>query len=113
MNDPGGNLDVIDGRQFAFRPEENLHQSLEWQEACIEVNLQRANARCEIDDAENRVTFEPGLQRVHAHAESDVEDQIAVLDEQICVAGAPIDDGGGVWAGWSLMEDGWFDGGSW
>ncbi len=58
------------------------------QHAGIVVDLQRANARGEIDDARRLLTLQPLEQRLHAKAKVEVEHRLAVFDEQIAVARA-------------------------
>jgi hypothetical protein len=92
MDDARRHLDVVDGGELRLGAEENFQQPLERNEPRIEMNLKRADAGREIEQAEKPVTFEPGLQRVHAHPERDVEDERAVFDEDRRIARPPIND---------------------
>jgi len=59
----------------------------EFQMLAINVDLQRTNARREIDDARMLHRLQLQIHRVNPEAQRDVEHQRAELDEQVAVAG--------------------------
>ena len=69
------------------------------------MNVERADAGREVDDAGRRVLLQVRHQGVDAEPQVEVEDQRAVFDEHVGVAGPAVADGGGIRAPGDLEED--------
>ena len=106
MDDAGRHLDVVHRRQFALGAEEDFHEPLHRQDAVVEMNLQRADAGGEVDEAGDRVAFEPGEQRVGALTQGDVELERAVFDQNVGIAGPAVNDCGRGGSGRDRVKDG-------
>ncbi len=107
VDDARGHLHVVHRRELGLGAQENLEQALGGEEALVEVDLDGADAGREIEDAVEAMAFEPGLQRVGAHAQGDVEVGVAVFDEDVGVTLAAINDGGRRGSRRNLVNDGW------
>ena len=90
MHDARGDLDLIDGRKLGLGPLQNRAQPGQRQPPRVVVNLQRADAGREVDDAGKLVALEPLHERVRAEAQREVEHERAVFDQQILVARAAV-----------------------
>ena len=71
----------------------------------IGVHLQRPDARGEVDDAVEALSLQGFLQRVHPHPQAQVKFLVAVLDDDVVVAVAPVDHGGHAGARLAPGED--------
>ncbi len=58
------------------------------------MNLKGANAGCQIEDTGKVLFFQARHQDMDTEAQFEVEDEIAIFDEQVLVAGATRDDAG-------------------
>src|SRR6185369_8457610 len=105
MDDARRHLHLFNRRQIGLRVDDELEQPLERDDAAIEMYLQRANARREIDDAVDRGRLEPLHQRVGAKAQVEIEHQWAVLDEQILIATWSIRHLDGARASWDAAQN--------
>ena len=93
MDDARRHLHVLDARQLRLGRDQRVHQLLQRQHPAVVVDVQRADAGREVDDAGQRVLLQVGHQGVDAEAQVQVEHQRAVLDEQVLVAVLAVGDG--------------------
>ena len=89
-------VDVVDRCHAVLRVEQRVHQGRQTDVPRVVMHLQRADARCQVDDAGQAAIVAPRLQalhqRVHLKAQGEVELELTELDEQVRIARAAVDD---------------------
>jgi hypothetical protein len=81
MYDARGNLHVFDAGEVFFRFDQCLEQTLDRKNATLVMDLERANAGREVEEAGRVVFREPLHERVDAEAEIEIEDKRTVFNE--------------------------------
>ena len=93
MDDAGWNREVVErAAESASARSSESEQPWRVTVSGVVVDLQRADAGREIDDAGGFFALEPLQQRLDAEAQIEVENRLAVFDEQVAVAGCAADD---------------------
>ncbi len=89
---PGAHFHVVHGADRFFPLQQRLHQAGLIQQARVIVHLQAAHTGGQFQDAGHRLVLEIFHQRVHAQAQRQIQNVVAVLDENVFVAGLAIGD---------------------
>ena len=84
--------EVLGGGQRRLEPDEDVDQRAHRDHRRVDVHVQAAHAGRDVDDA--RGALQRLAERVHAHAQAEVQHHRAVLDEHVVVAAAQVDDVG-------------------
>ena len=94
---------VLEIRHCAFTRFEARDQFFTREHATVVVNLQRADARRDVDDAAQVLLAKHALELMYAKPEVELEYIGANLDEQITIAGGPIDRVTALMENWGRM----------
>ena len=86
MDDAGGNLDGGEVREGGVEAREGVDEVGAAEDAGVEVEVERADAGGDVDEAGELPGAEGLLERMDPEAEVEVELQRAVLDEEVLVA---------------------------
>jgi hypothetical protein len=85
--------EVLDLGQGLLGVAQHAEQPCQRQLPAFVVHLQRADTGRQFDDAGRFRLLEPRHQRMHPQPQLEIEDRRPVFDQQIFVAGPPIDHG--------------------
>ena len=91
MNDAAGNGEVREIAEAFLCLDQSGKRGGLIELLAVEVQLQRADAGDDVDHAGERQAFEFDHQRVDADAQLDIEDDLAVFDEDVAVALLAVD----------------------
>ena len=89
---PGAHFHVVHGADRFFTLQQRLHQAGLIQQARVIVHLEAAHARGQFQDAGHRLVFKVFHQRVHAQPQGQIQHVVAVLDQDVFVAGLAVGD---------------------
>jgi len=94
VHDARGNRDVVEIGDAPFAGVQRRQEGIPAQAVAIVVDLERADAGCDVHDAGKILGAQRGLERVDAEAQVQVEDVRTIFDQQVAVAGGAADHSG-------------------
>ena len=92
MQDARGDHPLVHAADGFFPFQQSADQGCLVDQAGIVVDLQAANARRQLQNTADRGAFEVLHERMHTHAQGQVEHVVAVLDKDVLVARLAIND---------------------
>ena len=93
MDDPAWQNDFLRRRQGCLYLLENRQQLAALKRCAVIMDLERTDARCQVDQSRQPSRLESLIKQLDAQAERNVECHRAVFDQDIIITGATIDDG--------------------
>jgi hypothetical protein len=94
VHDAALDADVVAGGQLVVERADEVEGPLDRQPLAVHVDLERANARRDVHHPRDLLGQQPFHQQVDPDPQAQIEDRLAVLDQQVAVAAAPVRDGG-------------------
>jgi hypothetical protein len=92
VDDARGNLHLFDAGQAGLGGNQGLHETVEREEARIEVDLERSDAGGQVEQPGGLASDQRLVQGMDAEAEVQVEDERTVFDKKIAVSRPPVAD---------------------